>query len=231
MRIRQSRLEFKEMLLSVYNSLSAGYSLENAVRAARDDMRAVNGDKKSVLEQELSLVCAGLEVNQPIEVLMDKMALRLGVDEASQFAQVLWIIKRNGGNLIQDYQKVRGAYEPENTGQRRNPYDGICQKNGTEDYVRDAVFYSFVCASYEPGIFSGFIRFSGRRDIVDGLSDCFSRCRNVGKKNCGNRGCNIDRKVGPSSPETAVRNRREYIRSYFCGSREEQEKEVWRSLS
>ena len=47
------------------------------------------------------------------------------------------------------------AYEPENTGQRRNPYDGICQKNGTEDYVRDAVFYSFVCASYEPGIFSG----------------------------------------------------------------------------
>ena len=52
MRIRQSRLEFKEMLLSVYNSLSAGYSLENAVRAARDDMRAVNGDKKSVLEQE-----------------------------------------------------------------------------------------------------------------------------------------------------------------------------------
>lgn len=32
-------------------------------------------------------------------------------------------------------------------------------------------------------------------------------------------------------PETAVRNRREYIRSYFCGSREEQEKEVWRSLS
>ena len=105
MRIRQSRLEFKEMLLSVYNSLSAGYSLENAVRAARDDMRAVNGDKKSVLEQELSLVCAGLEVNQPIEVLMDKMALRLGVDEASQFAQVLWIIKRNGGNLIQIIKK------------------------------------------------------------------------------------------------------------------------------
>ena len=53
LRIRQSRLEFKEMLLSVYNSLSAGYSLENAVRAARDDMRAVNGDKKSVVEQEL----------------------------------------------------------------------------------------------------------------------------------------------------------------------------------
>lgn len=32
-------------------------------------------------------------------------------------------------------------------------------------------------------------------------------------------------------PETAVRNRRECVRSYFCGSREEQEKEVWRSLS
>ena len=50
-------------------------------------------------------MCAGLEVNQPIEVLMDKMALRLGVDEASQFAQVLWIIKRNGGNLIQIIKK------------------------------------------------------------------------------------------------------------------------------
>ena len=105
LRIRQARLEFKEMLLSVYNSLSAGYSLENAVRAARDDLKTVNGDKKSVLEQELSLVCAGLEVNQPIEVLMDKMALRLGVDEAVQFAQVLWIIKRNGGNLIQIIKK------------------------------------------------------------------------------------------------------------------------------
>lgn len=105
LRIRQSRLEFKEMLLSVYNSLSAGYSLENAVRAARDDLRAVSGDKKSLMEQELSLVCAGLEMNQSIEVLMDKMALRLGVDEAAQFAQVLWIIKRNGGNLIQIIKK------------------------------------------------------------------------------------------------------------------------------
>lgn len=102
---RQSRLEFKEMLLSVYNSLSAGYSLENAMKAARDDLRAVNGGKKTVLEQELSILCSGLEMNQPVEVLMEKLASALGVDEAEQFAQVLWIIKRNGGNLIQIIKK------------------------------------------------------------------------------------------------------------------------------
>lgn len=105
MQKRQSRLEFKEMLLSVYNSLSTGYSLENSMRAARDDLRAVNGEKRSVLEQELSVLCAGLDMNQPIEVLMDKMAAKLDVDEAFQFAQVLWIIKRNGGNLIQIIKK------------------------------------------------------------------------------------------------------------------------------
>lgn len=103
--IRQSRMEFKEMLLSVYNSLSAGYSLENAVRAARDDLRAAGTEKKSALEHELILLCKGLEMNQPVEELMDKMASNLGVDEALQFAQVLWIIKRNGGNLIQIIKK------------------------------------------------------------------------------------------------------------------------------
>lgn len=102
---RQSRLEFKEMLLSVYNSLSAGYSLENAMRAARNDLRAVNGEKRSVLERELTILCSGLEMNQPVEMLMEKMASVLDVEEAEQFAQVLWIIKRNGGNLIQIIKK------------------------------------------------------------------------------------------------------------------------------
>lgn len=32
-------------------------------------------------------------------------------------------------------------------------------------------------------------------------------------------------------PEAAVQNRRACVRSYFCGSREEQEKEVWRSFA
>lgn len=102
---RQSRLEFKEMLLSIYNSLSAGYSLENSMRAARDDLRAVNGGKRSTLEQQLSILCSGLEMNQPVEVLMERMASELRVDEAEQFAQILWMIKRNGGNLIQIIKK------------------------------------------------------------------------------------------------------------------------------
>lgn len=102
---RQSRLEFKEMLLSVYNSLSAGYSLENSMRAARDDLRAVNGGKRSALEQQLLILCSGLEMNQPVEVLMERMASELGVDEAEQFAHILWMIKRNGGNLIQIIKK------------------------------------------------------------------------------------------------------------------------------
>ena len=62
------RKEFREMMISIGNSLSAGYSIENALKTAKNDLE---------MYEEHSL------------------------EEFYQFAQVISIAKKSGGNLIE----------------------------------------------------------------------------------------------------------------------------------
>lgn len=93
------RKEFREMMISVGNGLSAGYSIENALKAARDDLLMY--EQNSVLAKELCLLINRLRMNEPVDKLLLDMAHRVDLEEFYQFAQIVSIAKKSGGNLIE----------------------------------------------------------------------------------------------------------------------------------
>lgn len=93
--------EFREMMLSISNSLSVGYSLENALLTAKDDLKLYQGGKESVLLKELELLTISLKVNEPVEKLLFQMAEKISLEEMKQFAEITAIVRKNGGNLIE----------------------------------------------------------------------------------------------------------------------------------
>ena len=93
------RRELREMMLSIGNSLSAGYSIENSLKAARRDLLMYQKD--SVLAKELQLLINRQELNEPVDKLLLEMADKVDLEELHQFAQIISIAKKSGGNLIE----------------------------------------------------------------------------------------------------------------------------------
>lgn len=93
------RKEFREMMLSIGNSLSAGYSIENALKTARSDL--IMYQENSMLAKELHLLINQLKMNEPVDKLLLDMADRVKLEELYQFAQIISIAKKSGGNLIE----------------------------------------------------------------------------------------------------------------------------------
>lgn len=93
------RKEFREMMLSIGNSLSAGYSIENALKTAKVDLLMYQ--ENSMLAKELHLLINRMKMNEPVDKLLLDMAERVKLEELYQFAQIVSIAKKSGGNLIE----------------------------------------------------------------------------------------------------------------------------------
>ncbi len=91
-------LQFKELLGSVKSSLQVGYSLENAFIEAGKDMLQMYG-KDAGIVKELKYIKAGLDNNRSITELLNEFASREGIKEAEDFAGILNVGKKAGGNL------------------------------------------------------------------------------------------------------------------------------------
>ena len=98
------RKEFREMLLSIGNSLSAGYSIENSLKAAKNDLTIYQDH--GVLAKELYLLTNRLKINEPVDKLLLDMAEKVKLEELYQFAQIVSIAKKSGGNLIEIIQNT-----------------------------------------------------------------------------------------------------------------------------
>ena len=59
------RKEFREMMISIGNSLSAGYSIENALKTAKNDLEMY--EEHSLLAKELQLLINKLKMNEPVD--------------------------------------------------------------------------------------------------------------------------------------------------------------------
>lgn len=90
--------QFKECILSVATSLGAGYSTENAFKAASPDMTEMFGEESSMV-LELSMIRRGLKMNIPLEDLLKDLARRSGSPHIEQFSEVFEIAKRSGGSM------------------------------------------------------------------------------------------------------------------------------------
>ena len=86
-RQQEITLQFREGLQGIAASLSAGYSIENAIGEARKDLILLYGEH-SVLEQEFLGMERQLGINQPMEQVLCEFAEKWDTDDFRHFARV-----------------------------------------------------------------------------------------------------------------------------------------------
>ena len=98
-------IEFKEMILSLVTSLNGGYALENAFEMSKKDMQLLypNG---TLIDKELETILRGVQLNKPIEELLADFGNRSGMEDIRNFAEVVTVAKRSGGNMISIIEKT-----------------------------------------------------------------------------------------------------------------------------
>ena len=87
------------MMISMGNSLSAGYSIENALKTAKNDLEMY--EEHSLLAKELQLLINKLKMNEPVDNLLFDMAEHLGSGRILSVCTGHSIAKKSGGNLIE----------------------------------------------------------------------------------------------------------------------------------
>lgn len=104
-RQRKRREQFRRLLLSVETALEAGYSLENAFIVAEGDLALIyhRGEEISVLVGEMR---RKLSLGSPAWQVLREYAAVVRIEEADEFATVLRIQQRTGGDLIRTVRQA-----------------------------------------------------------------------------------------------------------------------------
>lgn len=93
------RLEFKELLFSLAANMAAGYSIERAFVPAYRELEGMYQGHSLILGEMSSLI-NGLEMNQDIGKLIGDLAKRSGIKEIDEFAHIVSVSGKSGGNVI-----------------------------------------------------------------------------------------------------------------------------------
>ena len=99
-RARRERLirQFKDMIDGVSTAMQAGYSAENAFRESYRDMLKLYGNE-SLIVSELESFFAKLDMGVALELILKDFAMRAGMEDITDFAEIFTIAKRNGGDM------------------------------------------------------------------------------------------------------------------------------------
>ncbi len=93
--------QFKDLLYSVSSSLSAGKSVESAFRAAAADLTILYAGEDALIISELKAVNMKVDMNEPLTEALSDFASRSCSEDIANFADMLTICKKAGGNLIE----------------------------------------------------------------------------------------------------------------------------------
>ncbi len=96
---------FKECMNSLLTALKAGYSCENAFRAAKEEMKIFFGSRSEIVK-ELEKIAGGLDSNVSLEELLWRFAEESGSDEIRDFAEIFVIARKSGGNMPEILQRT-----------------------------------------------------------------------------------------------------------------------------
>lgn len=98
-RLRQLRKEFKEGIQILQAALDAGYSVENAFSESCKDLVMLYPDG-SYITTEFQRIVKGIRMNKTPEEMLEDFAVRSGLEDISNFAEVFMIAKKSGGDLL-----------------------------------------------------------------------------------------------------------------------------------
>ncbi len=98
-------LEFKTLMEALAASLRAGYALEKALADAKKDLELIYEEKAMIFE-ELNNILSGLGMNVELEALLKDFGERSGIDDIRNFANVVAVAKKSGGNVVRVIEKT-----------------------------------------------------------------------------------------------------------------------------
>lgn len=93
--------QFKDMLYALSSSMSAGRSIEMAFRDALRDLAVIYTDEETPIMKETAYIIRCIEMNMTVEDAISQFAARAHIEDIANFADVIRICKRSGGNLIE----------------------------------------------------------------------------------------------------------------------------------
>ncbi len=99
-RRKELNLQFKDLLISLAASLSAGRALENAFESALEDLFVLYPSEEAYIIKETKVIIHKLSYNITVEEAIVDFAKRSDIEDIMNFADVISICKRTGGNLI-----------------------------------------------------------------------------------------------------------------------------------
>lgn len=91
--------EFKEGVLILAASLSAGYSIENALSVSVAELNMLYGPQ-GMLAAEFTDMARQISLNRTAEQVFENFAERSDIEEIRSFVQVFTVAKRSGGELV-----------------------------------------------------------------------------------------------------------------------------------
>lgn len=90
--------QFKESMMSLASSFSAGYAMENALANSREELAALYGED-GLITREFTHMLKQLRMNQTAEQVLTEFAVRSGLEDIQNFAEIFSVAKRSGGDL------------------------------------------------------------------------------------------------------------------------------------
>ena len=99
-RKRSLNIQFKDWLYSLSSSMSAGRSIEMAFKESYKDLEIIYPNPDTPIMQELMHMIRCLEMNDTVENVVSEFAQRTHIEDIMNFADVIKISKRSGGNIV-----------------------------------------------------------------------------------------------------------------------------------
>lgn len=93
------QLQFKEAIEALSAALNVGYSVENAMREAYEDIRLLYR-KEELIVREFRYMVRQLDMNVTMETVLHAFAVRTEDEEVRTFVDVFSMAKRGGGDMI-----------------------------------------------------------------------------------------------------------------------------------
>ena len=106
-RKQELNYQFRDVLTSLSVAVRAGYSLENAVHACTRDLEHMYSPGTDILE-EFHYMESQIRVSVPAEELFYDFGKRSGVEDIINFASVINVCRRMGGDMSSVIQKCAG---------------------------------------------------------------------------------------------------------------------------
>ena len=112
LKFRKNRLwlQFRDALSALQVSISAGYSLENAIKETRKDLERIYG-RKGEMVVEFRYMEIQLEHGVSVEKLLNSLSSRTGIEDIQNFSQILIQSKKMGGNMRKILQECITSME------------------------------------------------------------------------------------------------------------------------